>query len=109
MKRHKLDVLRQHCETVGRDYDEIVKSAEAYLCIVEPGDDPVRATAQARGAQSYEQFTRQFFVGTVEQIREHLHGYVDAGIEYVIVYLPRVAYDHEPIHRFEREIIPHFS
>ena len=51
MKRHKLDVLRQHCETVGRDYGEIIKSAEAYLCIIEPGDDPVQATAQARGAQ----------------------------------------------------------
>jgi F420-dependent oxidoreductase-like protein len=109
MKRHKLDVLRQHCETVGRDYGEIIKSAEAYLCIIEPGDDPVQATAQARGAQPYEQFTRQFFVGTVEQIRAHLHGYVDAGIEYVIVYLPRVAYDHEPIHRFEREVMPHFA
>ena len=24
--RHKLDVLRQHCETVGRDYDEIRKT-----------------------------------------------------------------------------------
>jgi hypothetical protein len=24
--RHKLDVLRSHCETVGRDYDEIEKT-----------------------------------------------------------------------------------
>jgi alkanesulfonate monooxygenase SsuD/methylene tetrahydromethanopterin reductase-like flavin-dependent oxidoreductase (luciferase family) len=24
--RHKLDVLKQHCETVGRDYDEIEKT-----------------------------------------------------------------------------------
>nr|MBA3377795.1 LLM class F420-dependent oxidoreductase [Chloroflexia bacterium] len=24
--QHKLDVLKGHCETVGRDYDEVVRS-----------------------------------------------------------------------------------
>jgi F420-dependent oxidoreductase-like protein len=33
---HKLDVLRGHCETVGRDYDDIEKTVMTQL---EPGDD----------------------------------------------------------------------
>jgi alkanesulfonate monooxygenase len=33
---HKLDVLRQHCEAVGRDYDDIVKTV---LSRVDPGRD----------------------------------------------------------------------
>ncbi|HEY5419507.1 MAG TPA: LLM class F420-dependent oxidoreductase [Marmoricola sp.] len=35
--RHKLDVLRQHCDDVGRDYDEIAKTVVGTL--VRPLDD----------------------------------------------------------------------
>jgi hypothetical protein len=31
---------------------------------------------------------------------------LDVGIEYVIVYIPRVAYDHRPMLRFAREVLP---
>src|SRR5881275_2199272 len=31
--RHKLEVLRQHCETVGRDYDSVLKTLEFYSMI----------------------------------------------------------------------------
>jgi F420-dependent oxidoreductase-like protein len=34
--RHKLDVLKQHCETVGRDYDEIEKTV---MVGIDPGKD----------------------------------------------------------------------
>lgn len=33
---HKLDVLRGHCETVGRDYDEIQKTV---IAVLDPGED----------------------------------------------------------------------
>jgi F420-dependent oxidoreductase-like protein len=35
--RHKLDVLRRHCDAEGRDYDEIEKTVSTFL---DPGDDP---------------------------------------------------------------------
>lgn len=35
--RHKLDVLRQHCDEAGRDYDEIGKTVATFLDL---GDDP---------------------------------------------------------------------
>jgi F420-dependent oxidoreductase-like protein len=34
--KHKLDVLRGHCEAVGRDYDEITKTA---MMPLDPGED----------------------------------------------------------------------
>ncbi len=34
---------------------------------------------------------------------------VDAGIDYVIVYMPGLAYDQQPLERFAAEVIPHFS
>jgi F420-dependent oxidoreductase-like protein len=38
---HKLDVLRRHCEAVGRPYDEIVKSVAAFL-----PEDPAAAVPE---------------------------------------------------------------
>jgi F420-dependent oxidoreductase-like protein len=35
--RHKLEVLRQHCDEAGRDYDEIEKTVATFLDL---GDDP---------------------------------------------------------------------
>jgi len=40
---HKLDVLRTHCEAVGRDYDEIEKTAIMRIDSTSSSDDIVRA------------------------------------------------------------------
>jgi alkanesulfonate monooxygenase SsuD/methylene tetrahydromethanopterin reductase-like flavin-dependent oxidoreductase (luciferase family) len=37
--KHKLDVLRSHCEEAGRDYDDIEKTVSTFA---EPGGDPSR-------------------------------------------------------------------
>jgi hypothetical protein len=44
----------------------------------------------------------------VEEISERIQILIDVGIEYVIVYIPRVAYDHTPMLRFAREVLPRF-
>ena len=36
--RHKFDVLREHCDTVGRDYDSIIKSTNLNVYLLEPGE-----------------------------------------------------------------------
>jgi hypothetical protein len=36
---HKLDVLRQHCATEGRDYDEIEKTAQTRYDLGENGEN----------------------------------------------------------------------
>ena len=38
--KHKLDVLRSHCEDAGRDYDSIEKTVSTF---VDPGEDRARA------------------------------------------------------------------
>ncbi len=45
--RHKLDVLRQHCETEGRPYDEIERTALATMRITRDGHDHTVTPAQA--------------------------------------------------------------
>jgi len=104
--RHKLAVLREHCQTVGRNYDEIVKSAEAEVLVIGKGDDPDRARAKARG---YESFREGTLVADADTVAEHLRTLIEAGIDYFIIYIPGVAYDLEPLHRFETEVIPQLA
>src|SRR5262245_49078611 len=44
--RHKLEVLKRHCDTLGRDYDEIIKSAEADIVLIDEGDEPEQVRAR---------------------------------------------------------------
>ena len=39
----------------------------------------------------------------------HLRTLIDAGIDYFIIYISGVAYDLEPLHRFETEVIPQLA
>ena len=107
--RQKLEILKGHCDAVGRNYDEIVKSTSVNVFLVDEGVKPEDATVAARGAMSHEEFTKSFWVGTPRQIGERMQPLVEAGAEYIIVYLPRLAYDQEPVRRFAREVIPQFA
>ncbi|WP_430786096.1 LLM class F420-dependent oxidoreductase [Actinoplanes sp. G11-F43] len=79
--RQKAAVLRAHCDKLDRDYDRIKKSTSVMF-------DPAESTADT--------------VARLERLAE-------AGADYFIVYIPRVAYDHEPLLRFAEEIIPRFA
>jgi alkanesulfonate monooxygenase SsuD/methylene tetrahydromethanopterin reductase-like flavin-dependent oxidoreductase (luciferase family) len=107
--RHKLEVLRGHCETVGRDYETVLKSQsvnaivgrdEAELASIvagtarRTGQDPQAVRDQA-GA----------FLGRPEQVAQAIQAVVDAGIEYLIVYQPNMA-EGGVIQRFAEEVIP---
>ncbi len=107
--RHKLAVLKGHCDDVGRDYEEITRSTSVNVYLIEEGDDPVSATELARGGTAYDEYSKEFMVGTPEEIVERLRPMVEAGINYFIVYMPRVAYEPEMVERFAREVIPSFS
>ena len=54
----------------------------------------------------YEDFAKQVTVGDAQVIRDEIEPRIEAGIDYLITYIPGVAYDHEPLHRFESEVIP---
>ncbi|GAB2577091.1 LLM class F420-dependent oxidoreductase [Paractinoplanes abujensis] len=78
--RHKLGVLREHCDRLGRDYAAITKSTTIELDLTESTADTI---------------------ARVERVAE-------AGADYVIFYVPRVAYDHAPLLRLAEELVPQF-
>lgn len=76
---HKLDVLRQHCQAVGRRYDDIVKtwSPEA-IAIAE-----TEAAAQQIAATS--PYRKDVIVGTPQQVAAQLKPFVELGVERLII------------------------
>jgi F420-dependent oxidoreductase-like protein len=77
---HKLDVLRRHCEDVGRDYDEIEKTVMVNFAI---GDDGERAGE------------------TIEQLRRL------AGLGFTVAHGGiRDVYDTRKFEIFAKEIVP---
>ena len=41
--------------------------------------------------------------------QDYCESLIEAGIDYFIIYIPGVAYDLEPLHRFETEVIPQLA
>jgi alkanesulfonate monooxygenase SsuD/methylene tetrahydromethanopterin reductase-like flavin-dependent oxidoreductase (luciferase family) len=109
--RHKLAVLQQHCDTLGRNYDAIIKSSNMNVFPLQPGQSPEQATERARTrlGMTYEEMTRAAVVGTPEQIAEQIQARVDVGVNYIIVYIPMLAYDLDPMHLFAEEVATKFA
>jgi F420-dependent oxidoreductase-like protein len=104
--RHKLEVLKRHCDTVGRDYSEITKSTSIEpILVIDRGEDPEKAKDYwLKGTQ--EDYRKRAIVGTAEEIAERFRTFSAKGIDYIILYLPRVAYDQTMLHRISEEVIP---
>jgi F420-dependent oxidoreductase-like protein len=103
----KLEILKRHCEDVGRDYGSIIKSTEWNVCLLLPGEDP--KSLKVQGGMTREEFEQRFTIGTADQLGEWIEDLIDAGIEYVIVYQPNIAYNQDRVRHFASEIIPRFA
>ncbi|MGC4191546.1 MAG: LLM class F420-dependent oxidoreductase [Thermomicrobiales bacterium] len=107
--REKLAILQGHCEAVGRDYGEIVRSTSYNVYPVAPGVDAEQKTVRLRetmGNVSWEDFTKATVVGTPDDIAERLRPAIEAGANYIINYIPGLAYDLDPLHLYDEEVAP---
>ena len=82
--QHKLDVLRQHCQTMGRPYDHIEKTSLDSLHLTRDGRDGTMTTAGGL---------------------EYLRGLAAMGFDQAIFSMPNVT-DLEPFDLLANEIIP---
>ncbi len=83
--RHKFDVLRTHCDAVGRDPDELIRSANAETTLVRAGDDPDELTRRYRRDQTLEEYRTHAVVGGPQEIIDTYGRLIDAGVDYIIV------------------------
>lgn len=107
----KIEVLKRHCDTFGRDFDAIIKSTSADpLILLDSAADADEATRKLRGDQPLADYlAKSPWIGTAEQISERLEKVFATGITYVICKMPRVAYEHNQLTSFSEKIIPQFS
>lgn len=116
VQRHKLNVLRQHCDSLKRDYKSIVKSAGASVAFVPPKGDPLRVTERVRAQISkqagreytLEEFSKYNLVGNPQQLIDAFGELQQAGVEYMTVYLFD-ATNPETLHLFADKILPAFA
>lgn len=78
---HKLNVLRQHCDAVGRNYDDILKTWSCEAIALATTEDEARQIA----AQS--PYDNHPIIGTPAQVTQQLQAFMDVGVQYLIVRL----------------------
>jgi F420-dependent oxidoreductase-like protein len=107
---HKSDVLRQHCERVGRDFDSIVRT-HGPDCRLFDSERELRAWLDSPGGgnlwgrDDHDSYVRDNFVGTVDQVAEKVQGYVDAGCREFVLWF-RDFPESESLERFAAEVVP---
>ena len=115
---HKSEVLAGHCRDIGRDFDEITRSANFNIVCAETEsevDDRIRAV-QSRleryvPPEKTEEQLRLYRhnSGTAEQVIAGLKEWEALGLAYAIVYFPDAAYDLSGLELFAREVILAFA
>ncbi len=105
--KHKAEILRQHCETVDRDYNEITKSVNGDVYVLGPNQQPPEgAIERAFGnTRTLEAYRRDNLMGTAQQWIDRLGEMMDAGVQYFIMYVPGAAYDLEPMQRLAEDVV----
>ena len=106
---HKLEVLADHCESVGRDYDAIEKTVLLFACIrpeTEAAHDAYEDLAGDAEAGSMPREDR-LCVGSPAEVADTIETYRDLGVEGVMISVPRN--DEETIERFADEVVPEFA
>ncbi|MBD3781916.1 MAG: LLM class F420-dependent oxidoreductase [Micrococcales bacterium] len=114
----KSAVLEQHCRDVGRDFGEIVRSAN-YNVVVGRDEAEVRdrleairarllgaGVPEARVDDTITTYGTGPLVGTPEQLVERLRDLESRGMTYAITNFAEQAYDLSGVELFEREVMP---
>ncbi|MGI8796119.1 MAG: LLM class F420-dependent oxidoreductase [Acidimicrobiia bacterium] len=81
--RRRLDILRKHCEDVGRDPSEVTTTRRGSLMLSATAEEAEQTSKMIRDAAGPE-FDEQFTVGTEDQIVEAVGALVDAGLDCLI-------------------------
>ncbi len=112
---HKSQVLQGHCEDVGRDYREIVRSTNFNVVCADSEaavEDRIgwilnkyRPLVDDDRLGRVEALFRSM-AGTPEQLVAKLKPWAEAGVGYGIIYFQEAAFDTSGLELFAREVIP---
>jgi F420-dependent oxidoreductase-like protein len=96
--RHKVDVVRRHCDELGRDPSEI-RTTRLGAIVISPTEDEAAKKAEAGAARrgmTLDQYRAYAVMGTPDQVSEQAQAFLDAGLTGLIFNMPDV-YDLETV------------
>jgi F420-dependent oxidoreductase-like protein len=107
--RHKLGILKEHCESIGRNLDEIEVSWTGTAMVTESKaeKEAVVALMQKVWGSSAEEIERRLLVGSAAEIRDRINQFIEVGVTHFIMSL-MPPFNHDILRRFAEEIIPPF-
>jgi F420-dependent oxidoreductase-like protein len=102
--RSKLEVLRGHCRAVGRDPDQIVKTANAGMVVIDETEAAVQRRLQELAAApppalrdlDAAALRRRLVAGTPDEVAERLRAFAEAGADGITMSV-RGAYELRPV------------
>jgi alkanesulfonate monooxygenase SsuD/methylene tetrahydromethanopterin reductase-like flavin-dependent oxidoreductase (luciferase family) len=90
---HKLAILKQHCERIGRDPSEIKLT---YLSTLSVSEDPTRVQRHP---------SKHYIAGSVEEVTRELWRFVEIGVTHFMFRIPNV----ETLEHFVEHVMPDFA
>lgn len=102
--KHKLEILRGHCEAVGRDYNSIQKTWACECVAVADSQEEAEQVAQRSPFYSPD----SAIVGTPDRVAEQISAWVGADVQHFqlrFADFPRT----NCMERFAREVLPRFT
>ncbi|MEZ4521981.1 MAG: LLM class flavin-dependent oxidoreductase [Thermomicrobiales bacterium] len=104
--RHKLGVLRNHCDAVGRDYGEILRSYFTGWLIMAPDQAALDRKLARMFPEGVPDRPGFLLIGTPSEIADYYAARADAGIQYFVIQSIDNT-DHETLELLAGEVAPH--
>jgi F420-dependent oxidoreductase-like protein len=82
--KQKLAVLKQHCETVGRDYESIHRTSST-LCLLADSDEQALALLPAELKARLGESVKTALIGGPETLLQRLAAYEEAGVQELLL------------------------
>lgn len=101
--KHKLEVLKQHCQDVGRDYNTINRTASV-VCALGDTEEQALAAIPEQRKYMFRDRIPDALIGNPDTIRQRIAAYEEAGVtELLIIFAD--AKNLDTIRRFAKEFI----
>jgi F420-dependent oxidoreductase-like protein len=85
--RKKLDILKEHCKSVGRDYSSILKTKLSAIIVDDNNDMAKNRVRKTFGGIPEEQIKEFVIYGTPEDVSRQIEIFEQVGIQYLTVNL----------------------
>lgn len=104
---HKCEVLKGHCEAVGREYDDITRTWSPEIFIRSTEAEVVAGGTRSFWGEPFESWRDGNLVGTPEQVVDKLATYRDLGCGGIVPWCADYP-EHETLRLLASDVIPAF-